>query len=69
MSACRQECGWQGAAVGGSTPKSAACFGSVVLDVRVDLENVPGLIPRQKLGASEAATERSQKKRGLSFYP
>lgn len=33
---------------------------SVLLDVPVgDAENVPGLIPRQKLSASAAETERS----------
>lgn len=55
----------------GAPPKvlPALAGSSVVLEVRVDLENVPGQIPRQKLGASEAKTERLQKKQGSSFYP
>lgn len=43
--------------------------GSVVLHVRVNLEDVPGLIPRQQLCASGAETERSWKGFASLFYP
>lgn len=62
---------WEGAPPKAPRGAAAACGdgqpalagSSVLLDVPVgDLENVPGLIPRQKLCASEAETERSEKK-------
>lgn len=61
--------GWEQQLEGAAQKLHAQGSGSVLLHVCMDLEDVPGLIPRQQLCASGAEAEHLWKGFASLFYP
>lgn len=61
--------GWKQQLEGAAQKLRAQGSGSVLLHVCMDLEDVPGLIPRQQLCASGAEAEHLWKGFASLFYP